>query len=133
METNRISQHNAGVMLELSIPNDYEMLRYVYDGYTYAMGYKPIRKPKTRKKVRREFHNNNLSQLRAHELVGRLVQFDELQNAKSYKEFEKYMNAMLEGVKYSYSIVHDIGFNAKHCKGLWQLRVYTYRYLTENY
>ncbi len=33
-----------------------ELVKYVYDGYTHMMGMKPIRKPKTRKKVQLEFH-----------------------------------------------------------------------------
>jgi hypothetical protein len=62
----------------LNIPE--EVLKYVYDGYTFAMGMQPIRKPKTRKKVQQEFHSAGHNKSEATKLVDRLVTYTKLLN-----------------------------------------------------
>ena len=129
----RISQNNVSILLDLDPLEDYKMIRYVYDGYTFKLGYTPIRKSKTRKKVQIDLHYSNYSKLKAQELVNKLVILDKLKNSKSYQEFEHTMKAMLGDIKYSYSIVHDLGFKVRQCNNLDEFRRNTYRYLTENY
>lgn len=50
-------------------------VKYVYDGYTYAMGEKPIRKKLARAKVRKWFHEYGLSKEDAQKAVQALVEF----------------------------------------------------------
>jgi len=52
-----------------------EMLKYVYDGYTYDMGMKPIRKHKIRKKIQLEFHTANHSKHDAQELIAKAIAY----------------------------------------------------------
>lgn len=126
----RISQPNARILLGLS--GDLK-LKYIYDGYTFACDYKAIRKKKTRAKVRKAFHEAGISKERAQEEVGKLVQFDELLNAKTYKELEKYLKDMFDGVPYTYSILSDMIYSIRACKDLEPKLYNFYRYRTENY
>ena len=48
-------------------------LKYVYDGYTYKNGIKPIRKKKTRNDIRKEFHRLSLDKELAHTVISRLM------------------------------------------------------------
>lgn len=52
---------------------DEEMVKYVYDLYTYQVGIKPIRKKKTRTKVKDEFRESNQSVKQAYWFMHRLV------------------------------------------------------------
>jgi len=51
-------------------------VKYVYDGYTYEGGYHPIRKPKTRKKVAREFHELGYDKARAKSIVSYIIRME---------------------------------------------------------
>ncbi|MCK5848508.1 MAG: hypothetical protein KAH01_04865 [Caldisericia bacterium] len=48
-------------------------VKYVYDGYTHEMNYKPIRKSKTRKAVQLQFHKENCSKQLAQRCVKELI------------------------------------------------------------
>ena len=62
----------AFILKHYKIDNE-TFIKYVYDGYTHDMGYKPIRKIKARKKVQLQFHAEELSKQHAHEIIKRLI------------------------------------------------------------
>ncbi len=71
------SQDNVRVWLSkyYGIINE-TFLKYVYDGYTFKGNYRAIRKPKTRKKIALDFHEEGLSKLYAQKLVEKLIKRD---------------------------------------------------------
>ncbi len=77
-ELNReFSQHRVRLWLLKyhNIENE-TFLKYVYDGYTFRGGYKPIRKPKVRKKIALEFHRQGRSKKLAQELVTKILSLE---------------------------------------------------------
>ncbi len=70
------SQDDVRKILELDFNIISEtFLKYVYDGYTYKGGFRAIRKPKLRKKIAREFHQEQLSKQHAQTVVNRLLDY----------------------------------------------------------
>jgi len=57
-----------------------EFVKYVYDGYTFAMGMKAIRKPKTRKHVQLAFHRSCESKEDAQLWVNKAVRYTKALN-----------------------------------------------------
>ncbi len=76
-ELNRtFSQDDVRKILELDFNIISEtFLKYVYDGYTYRGGFRAIRKPKLRKRITREFHQEQLSKQYAQTIVNRLLDY----------------------------------------------------------
>ena len=57
-----------------------EFVKYAYDNYTYKMGMKPIRKRKTRQKVKEDFKNLDIKEKLIEQEVIKLIKYTETMN-----------------------------------------------------
>lgn len=73
----KLSQNDVRVILKESYNIENEIfLKYVYDGYTFKGNYKAIRKPKMRKQIAIQFHNQGSSKRYAHLIIEQLLKVE---------------------------------------------------------